>query len=518
MQHQVIFRPSAVVGADGWTETGGGTQPPNRALPAPIFDAGTQYQPNNGNTGTWIIEKTVFSNIAGPGFITIPGPVAFPNVGLFADDRITSIEVNGVAASFTGLPSGNVAPQTVPVTWLAGANTVRITVLNTVAGGTSIAGRIEVSGAGMPCDCCPSVSPECAQVEIIFDGAHTEVFTGGPGITPVGGAGSAAGLARWSDWDISGGNFTGYTSPAVQFTAATSPVLDLSFTTPQNRIRGLREYNQGGGDLSDFDGFLSWDYEVFAGATSLLTGNMTMGNGGAPFTHLFPGGVSLNGVTRVRLSNMRKLNPGATVAPLVREVQAIQTQPVFPCRQGSTVTWYSAAGDPIPVADIVDCPEGAATVASPGLRMDGFAFNDAPNEFMCNITPSPTTTSGWNVTGVCYDPTVANPTMDWVSGGSVTMEYGSAAGNSGGVIVQFSYPGIGPVTWPTDMTMMAVGAARTSNNLPNGGHAVLTYLSGPGAADPAGTIRMEGGGSVGIHRGTTSIVAPIRFRLDYVAP
>lgn len=356
MINQVIFQPSAVTGADGWTETGGGTQPPNRALPAPIFDNGNGYQPSNGNTGTWIIEKTVFSNVAGPGFLSIPGPAAFPNVGLFADDFVTDISVNGISVPFSGLPSGNVTPQDQPVTWLAGANTVRITVSNTVAGGTSIAGRIVASGPGMPCDCCPAGASRCALVEEIFDGAHAEVFTGGPGIVPVGGVGSAVGLSRWSDWDISGGNFTGYTSPGVQFTAVTSPVIDLSFTTPQNRIRGLREWNQGGGDLSDLDGFASWDFEFFAGVTSLATGNMVMGNGGAPFTHLLPGGQELDGVTRVRLSNMRKLNPGAGVAPLVREVRVLQLQTVFPCRRPSGVLeWYTAEGDPVAPADVTAC-------------------------------------------------------------------------------------------------------------------------------------------------------------------
>lgn len=354
MISQVVFQPSAVVGADGWTEVGGGTQPPNRVLPAPIFDVGTAYQPNNGATGTWIIEKTVFSDVTGPGYLTIPGPVAFPNVGLFADDQVASIAVNGVVLPFTDVPSGNVDPQSVPVTWLAGANTIRITVLNTVAGGTSIAGRIVASGIGTPCDCCPSGPPRCALAENVFDGTKTEVFGGGPGIT--GSGTNPVLLARWSDWDISGGNFTGYNSPPVQFTAVTSPIMDLSFTAPQDRVRGLREWNQGGGDLGDLDGFASWDFEFFAGATSLATGNMVMGNGGAPFTHLLPGGQELNGVTRVRLSNMRKLNPGSTVAPLVREVRALQVRTVFPCRRPSgALEWHTADGDLIAATAIVPC-------------------------------------------------------------------------------------------------------------------------------------------------------------------
>lgn len=352
---QAILRPAEVAGADGWTEVGGGTQPPNRALPAPIFDAGIQYQPNNGNTGTWIIERTVISNVAGPGFLTIPAGTYPTGGGIFADDQTLSITVNGVAVPFTGLGTGALPVQAQPVTWLAGANLVRITVNNTVAGGTAIAGRLVASGPGVPCDCCPSGPPRCAQVELVFDGSHTLVFQGGPGIV---GSSDAIGLARWSDYDISGGNYTGFNSLAVQFTAATSPIVDLSFATPQNRIWGLREWNQGGGDLGDLDGFASWDVEFFAGVTSLATGNMAMGNGGAPFTFVLPGGQELNGVTRVRLSNMRKLNPGSTVAPLVREVRALQVQTVFPCRRRTTAAleWYSQAGDLVSSADIIPCP------------------------------------------------------------------------------------------------------------------------------------------------------------------
>lgn len=357
MISQVVFHPSEVTGADGWIEVGGGTQPPNRTLPAPILDvsSGQNYGPGNGSTGTWIIEKTIFTtDPTGPGFLTIPGPQVFPGIGLYADDQVVSISVNGTALPFTGLPTGSVAPQSVPVTWLNGNNVIRIVVNNTVAGGTGITGRIVASGPGMPCDCCPSGPPRCVMAEVVFDGAHTEVFGGGPGVT--GSGTNAVALARWSDWDTFGGNFTGYNSPPVQFDATTSPIMDLSFAQPQNRVRGLREWNQGGGDLNDLDGFASWDVEFFAGAVSLTTGNMTMGNGGTPFSFLLPGGQELNGVTRVRLSNMRKLNPGATVAPLVREVRALQVQSVFPCRRpNGTLEWYTANGDHVPTADVFTC-------------------------------------------------------------------------------------------------------------------------------------------------------------------
>lgn len=208
----------------------------------------------------------------------------------------------------------------------------------------------------IPCNCCVVCEPRCALTEVIFDGAKTPVFSGGPGVVATGPA------SRWSDGDVAGPNFTGYNSPGVQLTAVTSPIMDLSFAQPHNRVRGLREWNQGGGDLSDTDGFSSWDFEFFAGAVSLATGTMTMGNGGAPFTHLLPGGQELNGVTKVRLSNMRKLNPGATVSPLTREVRALEAGTVFPCRRpNGALEWYDSNGNLALAADIVDCPASEAS-------------------------------------------------------------------------------------------------------------------------------------------------------------
>ncbi len=205
----------------------------------------------------------------------------------------------------------------------------------------------------VPCDCCPTGPPRCALVSVVLDGTHTLVFQGGPGVS---GSSTPLGLLRWSDGDTFGPNFTGFNSPPAQLTAVTSPIVDLEFLVPQNRVRGLREWNQGGGDLNDADGFSSWDFEFFAGVTSLATGNMLMGNGGAPFSFLLPGNQELNGVTRVRLSNMRKVNPGATISPLTREVQVLEIQTVFPCRRTSGVLeWYNQAGGVIPSTDLVPC-------------------------------------------------------------------------------------------------------------------------------------------------------------------
>lgn len=202
-----------------------------------------------------------------------------------------------------------------------------------------------------PCDCCAYGDARCALVEQLWDGNNSTAV-----LVSQGTATGVYPLDRWSNGDISGGPWTGFNSPGVQFTAATSPVVDLLFASPQNRVRGMREWNQGGSDLNDADGFASWDMEFFAGAVSLGVFNMTMGNGGVPFTFLFPSGQELNGVTRVRLSNMRKLNPGSGVSPLTREVRALAFQTVFPCRRRSgAVEWYSEGGLLVPAANVGVC-------------------------------------------------------------------------------------------------------------------------------------------------------------------
>jgi len=364
----------------------------------------------------------------------------------------------------------------------------------------------------IPCDCCPTGDTRCALVEQLFDGTTVLVSNGtATGVYP---------LTRWSDGDVSGPNFTGFNSPGVDFTAATSPVIELNFATPQNRIRGLREWNQGGNDLGDADGFASWDFEFFAGATSLTTGNMIMGNGGAPFSFLLPGGQELNGVTRVRLSNMRKLNPGAGVSPLTREVRALAYQTVIPCRRNSgALEWYDQAGNLIPSSEVLDCATNQPPVpgqsvlqpfAIPDLHFLGGFFNDAPGENLCSLTPAPIANSGWAApSSGCYDPTTANPTMDWGPTQSLDFTYGGP-NTSGAVSANFTSPTYGAITWPANAANMVVGEQRWSNVFGGGILARMTYVSGSAAS-----MLMNGGTVLTIHQGGGIVVTANRFKLEF---
>lgn len=364
----------------------------------------------------------------------------------------------------------------------------------------------------LPCDCCPTGDPQCALAPVPFDSVTQTVAQAGW---------NPASLAATID-GIMGNQICGYNSPAGP-TASTTLRVEYGLTSAHNRVRGLRLWNNGGSDLNDSDGLGAFNAEFYAGATLLTTLACLGVNGGTPLTFTLPAGTELNGVTRVVLRDLGKLS-GSTVSPLWREIQLLEYQPVFPCRRrNGTLEWYTDGGLLVPTAD-VDLCEPFTPFVLPDLRLVGSAFGDDPGgvaENLMNVSPAPSSTTGWTVNGTCYDPIVGNPQMNWAPLSSVTMEYGqcpAAGGSSGGVFVQLSSPSLAPagITWPTNNQDMAVGTSRMSNPFGGGRRAILTYLSGPAAGSASGTIRMTGGINLGLHFGNVSAAAPIRFRLDFV--
>lgn len=195
---------------------------------------------------------------------------------------------------------------------------------------------------------------------------------------------------------------------------------------------------------------------------------------------------------------------------------------VWSCRTPDGVThWYDSDGNEVAASGVVPCTQTAPIpLVITDLALFGAAFNDAPNEFLCNLSAAPTAVVGFTPTGVCFDPTVASPNMNWNTQplSSIELEYGSAAGNSGGALVEFRH-GATVITWPVNLVNMTVGQMRTSNPILGGGYATLTYVSGPTGGNAP---RMEAPslgltGVIGLHRATTSIVAPVRFRLNLYA-
>lgn len=227
---------------------------------------------------------------------------------------------------------------------------------------------------------------------------------------------------------------------------------------------------------------------------------------------------NFDGVTLAGSATPACCCPVMTEARCYRTITGAAFQHAYAVDCGSGIEWRDIESDVlVPSADIENCSCGAPLIVS-DLHMTGVAFNDAAGEFLCNVSPAPAATAGWTVIGTCYDPTVGGPTMDWGPLTGVQMEYGAPAASSGGVLVSFSSTITGAVTWPTNLTNMNVGEQRISNPLAGNRRAVLTYISGPAGNASSGTIRMEGGATLGLHRLATNIVAPIRFRLDFYAP
>lgn len=515
MIRQTIFQPSSLATSDGWTETGtpvGTPQPPNRALPAPIFDIGTAYAPNNGSLGNWAIEKTVVSDKAGPGTLVIPAGTFPSGGGLYADDIIVAVRLNGVSVPFTGLGTGALPAQSAPVTWLLGNNTVNIEVSNTVAGNTSLAGTLIADGAGLPipCDCCPTGPPQCALGSVQFATAAETVPQAGW---------NQVNLAATADGITATSALSGYNTATGNVQSTT---LRVEYTTgaPENRVRGLRLWNQAGSDHGDADGLNNFTAEFYSGATLLATQSWQGVNGGQAQTFTLPFQQELNGVDRVVLRNLDK-QIGGSIAPLWRELQLLTFQTVFPCRRrNGTLEWYDQQGNLLSSNDVVRC-DAPTTFVTPTLTMTTSAFGDDPSgtaENMCNVVPAPTTATGWNLTGACYDPVVGNPSFVWSNVSSVEMSYGDNGNGqpSGAVFIAFTPSGFPAIQWAQNFSNMVIGEQRMSLPFGGGRRARLTYLSGPPHTATSGTIRMNGVSTIAVHPLNVSAQLPIRFRLDLI--
>lgn len=361
----------------------------------------------------------------------------------------------------------------------------------------------------MPCDCCPITDVRCGLVGVRFDAVAETVPQAGWNQTN---------LALTIDGDVTSTANSGYTTN-VGNTPSAALRVTYTLAVPQNRVRGVRIWNQAGSVLTDADGLNHFTAEFYAGAALLATQTWQVGNGGAPQTRTLPLGSELNGVDRVVLHTLDK-QIGGNVAPLWREFQLLEFQPVFSCRRRSgVVEWYDEAGNLVPAADVFACQPQAFTADS--LVMTTSAFGDDPSgtaENMCNVVPVPSATAGWTLSAGCYDPTSGTPSLTWGPTSSVEMEYSNGPGGqpSGAVFLAFTMTPGGVINWPASGFVMEPGETLVSSLIPGGRRAILTYLSGPPASSPSGTIQPIGGSQLRVHGGNVSAVAPIRFRIDIV--
>lgn len=361
--------------------------------------------------------------------------------------------------------------------------------------------------------------PQCAIGEVPFSSV---LVSANPAGLPI------VNLASTIDGTL-GSDLSGFSPPVTEAQLVANPTtaFDYVFAAPVDGLSRLRWWNGGGGVLTDQDGFGLINV-TFLDAGLLPIGASVPWDVGPPAADNNPARElnfhAVSGVARVRFDGFHKQNVAVmgTGSPLLRQVEAFNFQTVFPCRRrNGTLEWYDQQGNLVNSADVVSCEQPPQPFVMPDLHMLGAAFGDDPSgtaENLCNVVPAPSAVSGWAApVGGCYDPVSGAPTMDWVSTSSVEMSYddnGNGAA-SGGVIVQFTST-LGGITWPTNLTNMAPGDQRNSNPFGGGHRAVLTYVSGPPQSSASGTIRMEGGTSIGLHRLNVSNVAAIRFRLDFI--
>lgn len=377
----------------------------------------------------------------------------------------------------------------------------------------------------VPCPCCPAGPPRCALVPVQFTGVSQTVAQAGW---------NQSNLSQTIDGNT-GNQTCGYNSPGNN-TASTT--LRVTYTVaPQDRVRGLRLWNQGGNDLSDFDGLGTFNAEFYAGAVLLATLPCSGVNGGQAQSFTLPGGQALNGVDRVVLRELGKLST-SSVAPLWRELQLLEVQPVFPCRRANgALQWYSVAGVPVPNGDVFDCPEVNPLVLD-DFTIQGAAFNftgdgSGADEGMLLNPPAATTNTGTvQVSPGLYHPSNASPTMPcggrrmdltFPPGSSFDFAYTNVGGsNAGGVYIQLVAPSLGGSLnfGPFSVGTFVPGQTRTITVL--GGVARLTYLGGPTNANaPQSSGATCGLTSVGpsliaLHFGNTSTADfPIRFNISF---
>ena len=358
----------------------------------------------------------------------------------------------------------------------------------------------------VPCNCCFTGDTGCALVGVQFTGVSETVAQAGW---------NQVNLPLTIDGITTDTTNSGYTT-VVGNTPSTT--LRVEYTLPpQNRVRGLKLWNQAGSILTDADGLNHFTAEFYAGATLLTTQTFQSTNGAGPTVHTLPLGLELSGVDRVVLRTLDK-QIGGSAAPLWRELQLLTFEPVYACRRGTTLEWYDQYGNLVANADVVSC-DAPTPFTTPVLTMNGSAFGDDPSgtaENMCNVVPAPSTAPGWTLAGACYDPTTGAPSFTWNSVSSVEMEYGDNGNGqpSGAVFVSFTASGFPAITWPTNLVGMDVGEQRLSNVFGGGHRARLTYVSGPPQSASSGTIRMNGGSTLAVHFNNVSVQPPIRFRLD----
>lgn len=372
-----------------------------------------------------------------------------------------------------------------------------------------------------PCNCCPmSPRPRCYSLEELQAPFDSVTIESNPNNIPT------QNLALTIDQSLAGAPLKGVGPPFVN---PVGLVLSYNFATPQTAVNRIQLYNNDGGILTDNDGIDTVTLDLIDSGGNVLRTVGFFGNSGAngaiPSTVSFP---ATNNVARIRMRNIVGLGNPAN-GPLWREFQAFRQvqQPTFAqvCFDGRR--WFNPeTGDEVDPDNILDCPDDAPVPGSPAeltnFRMNGLDFDFVaalPNDFLCNLLPAPSATTGLVLVGTCYEPSNASPTVTWNAPGNfIELEYGNNASTSSAVQVSFEHVGIGTYTWPGGNGFgMAIGEQRFSNILPgNNSRLRITYLAGPTGNDAPRATGLPNNQFITLHGAGTSAQTPIRFRLERI--
>ncbi len=222
----------------------------------------------------------------------------------------------------------------------------------------------------IPCNCCPTEITRCRYDYIACTAAPTIVQ--GSTTSPVPNQSVVVAnpngfgiqnIAATADGNTAGGSYGGITTGLGN---AINVVIEYRWTTAVDRAVQIRLWNNGGGNVNDFDGIGTALATILDGNANVLwQGNLVAGNGGAIFvTEL--NGVSLanqiNGIRVLRLSNITNL-PGAAAPDILwRNID-------FRLTYVATMTWVCPQGTV--VADIVGVNSGITLGAGTLTQTNG---------------------------------------------------------------------------------------------------------------------------------------------------
>lgn len=184
----------------------------------------------------------------------------------------------------------------------------------------------------IPCDCCATQMMRCFEADTpICNNPPTQVVlptqSSIPTTTLVANPNNLTiwnpPLSQTADNNTSGGSASGFNTPGGQGqTAALGVIIDYTYTEDIDRVINIQLWNQGGGILNDNDGLRPpTQVTLFDNGGTPIFGpvGLNAGNGGAIFNTAVSGLPGLNGVRRMRLTNIAATSAGGA-RPLWRNI------------------------------------------------------------------------------------------------------------------------------------------------------------------------------------------------------